>query len=69
LFEIENLKLKLVDNDIAILRISPPVELDRTSPIVPACVVASKQIDFTGAYATVVGFGGTQDIPTISFQS
>jgi len=53
-----NYDRRTVNNDIAILRISPPVELERTNPVVPACVVASRDIDFTGAYATVVGFGG-----------
>ena len=51
---------RTVNNDIALLRLYPAVQLDRASPIVPACVVGSTSTDFTGAQATVLGFGATQ---------
>jgi hypothetical protein len=48
------------NNDLALIKLSQPVQLDRTNPVVPACVVGSTSTDFTGAHATVLGFGATQ---------
>ena len=51
-----NYNRRNVENDIALLRLDTPVNLGSTeTPVVPVCLPANNNADFSGITATVAG--------------
>ncbi|CAL8117614.1 unnamed protein product [Orchesella dallaii] len=57
---------KTIDNDIALIKLSDPVELDGV--IVPACLPANNDYSFDGVLATAAGWGATEEGGPVSKQ-
>ena len=53
-----------IDHDIALVQLSQPVQLTRNSPVVPACLPASSNINIDNFSAIAAGWGATSQVST-----
>ncbi|OXA43669.1 mite allergen Der p 3 [Folsomia candida] len=57
---------RTIDSDIALLRLSSPVELSASGPFVPACVPKNNEQTYEGQNATVAGWGAVKQGGSVS---